>query len=137
MLNGEKLFPIIKILLILKFLLNIKNCLKMKQEKFLLPLLDNSVILYTDDIIEEALNKFNLTIEISWDLIPGKSFNIVKMPENIGFLTNALNDIVCRRTISAQIILGRLFCLNKNPSELGTIGSMRTIVILGFLVKLL
>ena len=109
----------------------------MKQEKFLLPLLDNSVILYTDDIIEEALNKFNLTIEISWDLIPGKSFNIVKMPENIGFLTNALNDIVCRRTISAQIILGRLFCLNKNPSELGTIGSMRTIVILGFLVKLL
>ena len=105
--------------------------------KVLLPLIDNSVILYTNDIVNEALNKLNLTKAISWDLIPGKSFNIFKKPENIGFLTNALNEIVCSETIPAQISLGRLFCLNKNASEPGTIDSIRPIVILGVLVKLL
>jgi len=105
--------------------------------KIRLPLLDNSVIFYTDKLVLEALNKLDLTKAISWDLIPGKSFNIFKKPENIGFLTNALNKIICSESIPDQIALGRLFCLNKNALEPGTIDGIRPIVILGVLVKLL
>ena len=49
----------------------------MNKEKFLIPLLFNGVILYTYDIIEEALYNFNLSIAVSWDLVTGKSFNIL------------------------------------------------------------
>ena len=114
-----------------------KELFKDKAGKVSLPLLDNTVIYYTDELVTEALKRLDLSKAISWDLIPGKSFNIFKKPENIKFLTSALNKIICAETIPDEIALGRLFCLNKNALEPGTIDGIRPIVILGVLVKLL
>jgi hypothetical protein len=114
-----------------------KKLFKDNNNKIELPLLDNSVILYTDDIVLQALKKLDLSKAISWDYIPGKAFNIFKKPENINYLTNLLNQIICLDKIPNELSLGRLFCLNKNASEPGTIDSIRPIVILGVLTKLL
>jgi len=55
---------------------------------------DDSVILYTDDIVKDALFKLNLNKATSWDFIPKKSYEIFKVSKYTRFLTILVNSLV-------------------------------------------
>jgi len=99
--------------------------------------LDDSVILYTDDIVKDDLFKLNLNKATSWDLIPGKSYEIFKVPKYTRFLTRLVNYLVVRDHFPEILTLGRLLCLNKDATNPGSIDSIRPIVIMGVLIKII
>ena len=104
--------------------------------KLLIKPINDEVLIYTDDMIKRALDKLNLNKATSWDLLPGKSFEIFKEKENLPYLTRFINEIMSMEIIPDNLTLGRLLCLNKNANEPGHIDSIRPIVILGVIIKI-
>jgi hypothetical protein len=98
---------------------------------------NNEVLIYTDQIIIEALKNLNLNKATSWDCIPGKSFEAFNNNKLVTYLTNFINKLVQGETIPPEFALGRLFCLNKNNNEPGNIKSIRPLVILSTIIKII
>ena len=107
--------------------------------KILLPVLSNKSLIYTSDMIIQALKKLNLKKATSWDFIPGMAFEIFKTNkyENAKYLADFINLILQENKLPDEMTLGRLLCLNKNASEAATIDGIRPIVILGVLIKII
>ena len=91
---------------------------------------------YTNDVVLRALTKLNLKKATSWDLLPGKSFEIFKDTENLPHLVRFINKLMNSDKIPDTLSLGRLLCLNKNAQEPGHVDSIRPIVILGVIIKI-
>jgi hypothetical protein len=107
-------------------------------EKLLLPLLSDEVVEYTPAIIAAALDKINLRKAVSWDLIPGVCLqNFPKCQKLLEIMANFINELVRLPVIPIEISLGRLFCLNKDSTNPGTINSIRPLTIIGPFIKII
>ena len=97
-----------------------------------------SVFMYTETMIIEALKSINLNKATSWDCIPGISYkNILKDQKLIKAMTVFINSLITHDDIPNEIALGRLFCLNKNCNEPGNEKSIRPIVIMSMIIKII
>ena len=115
-----------------------KKLFKDNGHKEILPLIGNSVILYTDKMVENALFRLNLNKATSWDFIPGKAYEIfLKDTSLIPLLTRLINNLITQESIPEELTLGRLFCLNKNAEMPGSIDNIRPLVIMGVIVKII
>ena len=85
---------------------------------------------------KHALYKLDLNKATSWDLLPGKAFEIFKKKENLPYLTNFINEFMKAELAPDNLSLGRLLCLNKNTSEPGNINSIRPIAIMSVIIKI-
>ena len=96
---------------------------------------EGKVLTYTAQMITTALASLSRKKATSWDLIPGRAYEaIVAQPE---MLANFINRLLELEKIPEVIALGRLFCLNKNCSEPGDENSIRPLVIMSMIIKII
>ena len=62
---------------------------------------------------------------------------ILQQPSQITALADFINDLVSCEELPKEIVLGRLFCLNKNCNEPGNEKSIRPLVIMSMIVRII
>ncbi|MFO0359348.1 MAG: RNA-directed DNA polymerase, partial [Flavobacteriales bacterium] len=93
--------------------------------------------------VENALTRLDLDKAISWDFIPGKSYEQIKLlsePDRDNFyenLTRLLNTILKSDQMPEDLFTSRLLCLNKEATKAGNIESIRPIAVAGTFSKLI
>ena len=109
------------------------------------PITQDGIMLLNAGLVETALDNVKLDKAVSWDLIPGEMFQLVKETEKTnrplfvhlcGLIANLINSILNQEIIDNDIFVSRLFCLNKNGDQNGKVDNIRPIAIASTLVKI-
>jgi hypothetical protein len=96
------------------------------------------VLTYTMLMVSDILKKLSQKKATSWYLIPGKSYEVImQQPKSIADLASFINEMLKLEEIPAEIGLGRLFCLNKNCGEPVKENTIRSLVIMGMIIKII
>ena len=111
------------------------------------PPLKNEIITFTEGNITDAIKALKWQKATSWDLIPGKIFNLIQKKKKnfkheyeniITNLTNTLNEMVYDyEKFPCWLTRGRLICLNKDASKHGNLDNVRGLAVNSSILKLL
>jgi hypothetical protein len=106
--------------------------------KIILTFLNNKRYMYSIEDIVESLDNINLDKAMAYDYLPCQVYKRIKSDDElINTIRNIINELLCYDNFPTDICLSRLFCLNKNVEDYGSIDSIRPINISGVLFKIM